>query len=104
MTAEKLDKIFDDGEEEFLPYLNPAKAVRPGHLAQRVNVDFPSWMISSLDFEADRLGVPGRAPAIPHQSLDRRTTSPGTAAQSGNPGPSKTMIDTIVQEIREARA
>ena len=58
MTAEKLDKIFDDGEEEFLPYLNPAKAVRPGHLAQRVNVDFPSWMICSLDFEADRPGVP----------------------------------------------
>ena len=58
MTAEKLDKIFDDGEEDILSYLDLSKAVRPGHLARRVNVDFPSWMISKLDFEANRLGVP----------------------------------------------
>ncbi len=58
MTAEELDKIFDDGEEDILPYLDLSKAVRPGHQAKRVNVDFPSWMITKLDFEADRLGVP----------------------------------------------
>ena len=58
MTAEQLDEIFDKGEEDILPYLDLAKAVRPGHQAKRVNVDFPSWMISRLDFEADRLGVP----------------------------------------------
>lgn len=58
MTAKQLDEIFDKGEEDILPYLNLAKAVRPGHQAKRVNVDFPSWMISRLDFEADRLGVP----------------------------------------------
>lgn len=58
MTAEELDEIFDKGEEDILPYLDLAKAVRPGHHAKRVNVDFPSWMISRLDFEADRLGVP----------------------------------------------
>lgn len=58
MTAEELDAIFDAGEEDILPYLDLAKAVRPGHQAKRVNVDFPAWMISKLDFEADRLGVP----------------------------------------------
>ena len=58
MTAEELDKIFEGGEEDILPYLELSKALRPGHLAKRVNVDFPSWMISNLDFEADRLGVP----------------------------------------------
>jgi hypothetical protein len=58
MTAEQLDEIFDRGEEDILPYLDLAKAVRPGHEAKRVNVDFPSWMISRLDFEANRLGVP----------------------------------------------
>ena len=58
MTVEELDEIFDKGEEDILPYLDLAKAVRPGHRAKRVNVDFPSWMISRLDFEADRLGVP----------------------------------------------
>lgn len=58
MTAEELDAIFDAGEEDILSYLELSKAVRPGHQAKRVNVDFPSWMISRLDFEADRLGVP----------------------------------------------
>lgn len=58
MRAEELDEIFDKGEEDILPYLDLAKAVRPGHQAKRVNVDFPSWMISRLDFEAGRLGVP----------------------------------------------
>lgn len=58
MTAEELDKIFDDGNEDILPYLDLAKAFRPGHQAKRVNVDFPAWMITKLDFEADRLGVP----------------------------------------------
>jgi len=58
MTAEELDKIFDEGKEDILPYLDLSKAVRPGHQAMRVNVDFPAWMITRLDFEADRLGVP----------------------------------------------
>jgi len=58
MNAEELDKIFDQGEEDILPYLDLAKAVRPGRLAKRVNVDFPAWMVAKLDFEANRLGVP----------------------------------------------
>jgi len=58
MKAEELDKIFDKGEEDILPYLDLAKAVRPGQAAKRVNVDFPEWMLSRLDLEADRLGVP----------------------------------------------
>lgn len=58
MNAEELDEIFDKGEEDILPYLDLAKAVRPGHEARRVNVDFPEWMVSMLDFEASRVGVP----------------------------------------------
>ncbi len=61
MKAEELDKIFDDGEEDILPYLDLSKAVRPGHDAKRVNVDFPAWMVSRLDHEADRLGVARQA-------------------------------------------
>jgi hypothetical protein len=57
MRAEELDKIFDDGNEDILPYLDLSKAVRPGHQAKRVNVDFPAWMVTKIDFEADRLGV-----------------------------------------------
>jgi hypothetical protein len=34
-----------------------AAARRPGVEQRRVNVDFPVWMIESLDREARRLGV-----------------------------------------------
>ena len=39
-------------------YLDLTKVKRPGHEQKRVNVDFPVWMIESLDREASRLGVP----------------------------------------------
>ena len=34
-----------------------AKTRRIGLEARRVNVDFPSWMVDSLDREARRIGV-----------------------------------------------
>ena len=61
MKAEELDRIFDEGKEDILPYLDLARAVRPGHQAKRVNVDFPAWLVSRLDREADRLGVARQA-------------------------------------------
>ena len=61
MKAEELDKIFDAGQEDILPYLDLSKAVRPGHNARRVNVDFPAWMVSRLDHEADRVGIARQA-------------------------------------------
>jgi hypothetical protein len=82
MTAEQLDEIFDRGEEDILPYLDLAKAVRPGHQAKRVNVDFPSWMISRLDFEADRLGVP-RQSLIKVWIAERLATSRQKVEQFG---------------------
>ena len=39
-------------------YLDVSKAHRPELEQKRVNVDFPVWMIHSLDKEAKRLGVP----------------------------------------------
>jgi len=57
MKAEKLDKKFDDGES-IMDHLDLSRASRPGHAQRRVNVDFPVWMIESLDREASRLGVP----------------------------------------------
>jgi len=57
MKAEELDRKFDEGEE-ITDYLDLAKAKRPGQEQKRVNVDFPVWMIQSLDREARRLGVP----------------------------------------------
>jgi hypothetical protein len=57
MKAKQLDKKFDAGED-ITAYLDLVKACRPGHEQRRVNVDFPLWMIQSLDREAERLGVP----------------------------------------------
>ena len=57
MKAKEFDKKFDAGED-ITKYLDLLKANRPGHEQKRVNVDFPVWMIESLDREASRLGVP----------------------------------------------
>ena len=57
MKAKDLDKKFDAGEN-ITQHLDISKARRPEHEQKRVNVDFPIWMIQSLDKEAHRLGVP----------------------------------------------
>lgn len=56
ITAEELDRRFDEGEDigEFLDW---DKATRPGLVPRRVNVDLPSWMISELDKQASLIGV-----------------------------------------------
>ena len=57
MKAEELDQKFDAGED-ITRYLDLSKARRPEQEQKRVNVDFPLWMVQSLDKEAKRLGVP----------------------------------------------
>ena len=57
MKAKAFDKKFESGED-IMAYLDMAKARRPEQEQKRVNVDFPLWMIHSLDKEAKRLGVP----------------------------------------------
>ena len=56
MKAKTFDENFDKGES-VLRHLDMSKAIRPGSQQRRVNVDFPVWMIESLDKEANRLGV-----------------------------------------------
>jgi hypothetical protein len=56
MKADEFDRKFDRGED-VTPHLDIAGARRPGYEQRRVNVDFPVWMIESLDREARRLGV-----------------------------------------------
>lgn len=57
MKAKELDKKFDEGKS-IIEHLDLSKARRPNQEQRRVNVDFPLWMIQSLDKEAKRLGVP----------------------------------------------
>jgi hypothetical protein len=56
ISAEELDRRFDDGED-ISGFLDWDKARRPGLAPRRVNVDLPEWMISELDRQATRIGV-----------------------------------------------
>jgi len=56
MKASEFDKKFDDGEN-IVSDLELTKARRPGEETKRINVDFPTWMVATLDREARRLGV-----------------------------------------------
>jgi hypothetical protein len=60
MKASQLDRRFDAGED-ITADLDLSGASRPGLRPRRVNVDFPSWMVESLDREARRLGVTRQA-------------------------------------------
>ncbi|WP_022943146.1 type II toxin-antitoxin system BrnA family antitoxin [Psychromonas hadalis] len=56
MKASDFDKEFDDGNDVFAN-LDLSKAKRAMQTTKRVNVDFPEWMVDSLDREASRVGV-----------------------------------------------
>ncbi len=56
MKAKSFDKKFDEGED-VTKYLDLSTARRPNKDQKRVNVDFPTWMVESLDREAARVGV-----------------------------------------------
>ncbi len=56
MKASEFDRKFDEGEN-ITDELDLSRARRPGEEIKRINVDFPAWMVTSLDREARRLGV-----------------------------------------------
>ena len=56
MKAADLDKKFDDNEE-ILGHFDTSNPRRPALEQKRVNIDFPLWMVESLDKESRRLGV-----------------------------------------------
>ncbi|WP_424946539.1 type II toxin-antitoxin system BrnA family antitoxin [Candidatus Spongiihabitans sp.] len=56
MKARKFDSDFESGKN-ITDSLDLSKIKRPNQIQKRVNVDFPTWMIDSLDKEASRLGV-----------------------------------------------
>ena len=56
MKAKDFDSTFDE-DVDITETLDLGKATRIQREQKRVNVDFPTWMIESLDREASRLGV-----------------------------------------------
>ena len=56
MKAKKFEQQFDEGVD-IIASLDLSKAKRVLQEQKRVNVDFPKWMIESIDREAGKIGV-----------------------------------------------
>ena len=56
MKAKSFDKKFESGKD-VIDDLDLSSARRPNQEQKRINVDFPSWVIKSLDREAAKIGV-----------------------------------------------
>lgn len=56
MKASDFDKKFENNQD-LTSNLDMSTARRLNQEPKRINVDFPTWMIESLDREAKRLGV-----------------------------------------------
>ena len=57
MKTKDFDKKFDEGKADIVEYLELSSARRVNQEQKRINVDFPSWVVESLDREAARIGV-----------------------------------------------
>jgi hypothetical protein len=57
MKAKNFDKKFDDNKQDIIDDLDLTSLKRPNQKQKRINVDFPTWVIDSLDREASRVGV-----------------------------------------------
>ncbi len=57
MKSKAFDKKFDDNKVDIIGDLDLSTLKRPNQEQKRVNVDFPTWVIDSLDKEAGRVGV-----------------------------------------------
>ena len=56
MKAKEFEKQFDEGVD-ITAHLELSRARRILQEQKRVNVDFPLWMIASLDREAGKIGI-----------------------------------------------
>ncbi len=61
MKASEIDKKFDENNEDILQYFDTSKVRMLNEEPRRVNIDFPAWMIHSLDREARHIGVSRQA-------------------------------------------
>ena len=61
MKASELDKTFDNNQEDILEYFDTSKIKMINEEPKRVNIDFPTWMVKSLDREAKHIGVSRQA-------------------------------------------
>ncbi len=57
MKTEEFDTRFDEGKDDLIADLDLSSAQRVNQASKRVNVDFPTLVVESLDREAARVGV-----------------------------------------------
>ena len=57
MKAKDFDKKFEEGQEDVIDDIELSSARRVNQVQKRINVDFPVWVVESLDREAARIGV-----------------------------------------------
>ncbi len=57
MKAYEIDSKFDNNEDDIIDDLDLSTLKKTNQSHKRVNIDFPSWVIDSLDREASRIGV-----------------------------------------------
>lgn len=57
MKAKELDYKFDQNTDDIIDDLDLSSMRRLNQEPKRINVDFPTWVIDSLDREAARMGV-----------------------------------------------
>ncbi|MFZ3581871.1 type II toxin-antitoxin system BrnA family antitoxin [Loktanella sp. DJP18] len=60
LKATEFDERFDAGED-ISANVDWSKARRLNVEAKRVNVDFPTWVVSGLDRQAQKLGITRQA-------------------------------------------
>ena len=57
MKAKEFDRKFDENLEDIVCDIDVSSARRLNQEQKRINVDFPSWVVDSLDREAAKIGV-----------------------------------------------
>ncbi|GAB3298283.1 type II toxin-antitoxin system BrnA family antitoxin [Pseudidiomarina andamanensis] len=57
MKTKKFEEKFDANKEDIIDDLDLSTARRVNQESKRINVDFPLWIVESLDQEAARIGV-----------------------------------------------
>lgn len=72
MKAKEFDQKFDEGED-ITQHLDLSKASRSRSAQTTVNIDLPTWIVESIDREANRLGVTPQS--IIQTSLTKHVTS-----------------------------
>ncbi|GHV34648.1 hypothetical protein FACS18949_11070 [Clostridia bacterium] len=57
MTVKEFDKMFDEGEEDVVEYLDMSTIRRVNSGTRFVNIECPLWLYEGLDKEAKHIGV-----------------------------------------------